>query len=270
MFGFKKNKNSDDDTTRHPQRPAGLPMDLYASYEIDDVKFHDKNAKWYKATEVDSLLDKIKQTLEWHEAREATMKDTGAEPEVRTSYSRARKAAMEDTPSEDKPEPLDDDPSLTIPVPLADAVDKINDEINSGSSNDAESSNDTDDYNYDLWRQSDYQEAKKTAGLTGVLSPTDIALRTTGSHATENNAAIMDGDRYIAQPESGDQASSSTDNDSSIDDGNASEQMSDNTPTLVDEAQAMPSNGTSGLKPVVPKLSPVDAPKVAVNPFLRH
>ena len=249
MFGFKKNKNSDDDTTRYPQRPAGLPMDLYASYEIDDVKFHDKNAKWYKATEVDSLLDKIKQTLEWHEAREA---------------------AIGDTTEEDRPVPSVDDQSLSIPTPLADAVDKINDEINSGSSNDAESSNDTDDYNYDLWRQSDYQEAKKTAGLTGVLSPTDIALRTTGSHATENNAAIMDGDRYIAQPESGDQAFSSTDDDSSIDDGNASEQMSDNTPTLVDEAQAMPSNGTSDLKPVVPKLSPVDAPEVAVNPFLRH
>ena len=249
MFGFKKNKNSDDDTTRHPQRPAGLPMDLYASYEIDDVKFHDKNAKWYKATEVDSLLDKIKQTLEWHEAREA---------------------AIGDTTEEDRPVPSVDDQSLSIPTPLADAVDKINDEINSGSSNDAESSNDTDDYNYDLWRQSDYQEAKKTAGLTGVLSPTDIALRATGSHATENNAAIMDGDRYIAQPESGDQASSSTDNDSSIDDGDASEQMSDNTPTLVDEAQSMPSNGTSGLKPVVPKLSPVNAPKAAVNPFLRH
>lgn len=130
MFGFKKKNKNDAEKTSHAERPAGLPMDLYASYEIDDVKFHDKNAKWYKATEVDSLLDKIKQTLEWHEAREAGGGDHEAH-DVGNGLS------------------ISDDPVLSIPAPLADAVDKMNANI-AGDVADA----DVVEAHYDLGRPS--------------------------------------------------------------------------------------------------------------------
>lgn len=266
MFGFKKNKNSDDDTTRHPQRPAGLPMDLYASYEIDDVKFHDKNAKWYKATEVDSLLDKIKQTLEWHEAREATMKDTGTEPEVRTSYSWARKAAMEDTPSEDKPEPLDDDPSLTIPVPLADAVDRINEEVSSGSPNDTVESN------YDFLPSSEYYPE-----VNGVINQEETTSQTVPSDTTGIVSDYEDTFIPYTKEDSTSQTVPESQYQQSVreqapidDDGIAVNHGQEDSEPFISDQQPVESQLDGTTTVTAPVSSPCDAPKAITNPFLRR
>lgn len=263
MFGFKKNKNNAGDTAQ-PQRPAGLPMDLYASYEIDDVRFHDKGAKWYKATEVDSLLDKIKQTLEWHEAREATMKDTGTEPEVRTSYSWARKATMKDTPSEDKPAPLDDDPSLTIPVPLADAVDKINEEVSSGSPNDTVESN------YDFLPSSEYYPE-----VNGVVTPEE----TTGQTVSSDTTGTVSDDTFIpyTEEDSTSQTVPESQYQQSVseqvpinDDGIVVSHGQEDSEPFISSPQPVESQLDDTTTVPTPVSSTVDSPKAITNPFLRR
>lgn len=266
MFGLWGKKNEPVIVGGDTPRVPGMPVGLYTSRDVENLRFHDKRRVWYNAKQVDDALDKVKATLEWWESVHGGL---SADDAMET---------VDETDAHDHGQPDGGEPGGLLDVGLPSTtgahVDTVEEIIDLSGQHDAgetaiKTVGATDDADAERKPAID-PLASETAGHSQSRMPVrttpTVDLSLTVDPETADSRGVDDGETMSGGDDAG--------NDESPETVGASAQTDDSRPAIEQLADLAGKSKTVEEQPArglsVPSLSAADAPKIPANPFLRR